>query len=96
MENLNIIKTVEDLKELPISDEWDIVELHRIGKSDKYFIGRGYKDGFVIFEKGDFLGQLYESCNKFVLQLVLKNSYYELIFETLKEAFEFLIKKVEE
>jgi len=88
MKDLITIKTVEELKELPISDEW-----HKIGKSDKYFIRRFAKNFFEISEKGDFTGQLYESCNKFVLQLVLKNSYYELIFETLKEAFDFLIKK---
>ncbi len=87
MENITI-KTVEDLKELPISDEW-----HKIDKSDKYFIRRETKNCFSISDAEFHVGELIRNKHKSVLQGTLNNVDYEANFLTFEEAFDFLIEK---
>ncbi|RXJ94015.1 hypothetical protein CRU94_09295 [Arcobacter sp. AHV-9/2010] len=82
------IKTVEELKELPISDDW-----HKIDKSDKYFTRRETKNCFSISDGEYFVGELIRNKHKCVLQVSLNNVDYEANFETFEEAFAFLIEK---
>ncbi|OCL85379.1 hypothetical protein [Arcobacter porcinus] len=82
------IKTVEELKELPISDDW-----YKIDKSDKYFIRRETKNCFSISDAEFHVGELIRNKHKCLFHAILNNVDYEANFETFEEAFHFLIEK---
>lgn len=88
MQNLNTIKTAEDLKNLPISDDW-----HKIDKSDKYHIKRDTKNCFMLSDSEFYCGSIIKNKKKYIVAATLHNISYELDFETLEKAFAFLIEK---